>query len=88
MLENPYKARLELISLVQTVRENDLEMVRNLLESVISQTNDPLALTFLTAPYDDEPLTSEEEEAIFEAREDIKAGRVYSLEQIEKEHNL
>jgi hypothetical protein len=35
--------------------------------------------------YDDEPLTKEELEAIQESEEDIKAGRVYSLEEVAKE---
>jgi len=36
-------------------------------------------------PYDDEPLSEEEEKALQEGYEDVKAGRVKSLEQVEKE---
>jgi hypothetical protein len=37
------------------------------------------------APWDDEPLTEEELKAIREAREDVRAGRVISNEELRRE---
>ena len=41
-------------------------------------TRDPMLLTLAAAPWDNEPVTKEEEAAVREAEEDIAAGRVYS----------
>ena len=38
--------------------------------------------------YDDEPETEEEEQAVAEAKEDVKAGRVYTLEEVAKDLGL
>jgi hypothetical protein len=42
---------------------------------------DPVLWALLTAPEDDEPETEEERKAMAEAYEDLKAGRVVSLEE-------
>jgi hypothetical protein len=42
---------------------------------------DPVLWALLTAPEDDEPETEEERAAVAEAYEDLKAGRVVSLEE-------
>lgn len=47
--------------------------------------DDPLLVTLATAPLEDEEITPEEEAAVAEAREDIAAGRVYSLAVIRRE---
>jgi predicted transcriptional regulator len=39
----------------------------------------------MNAPYDDEPVTPEEEEAVREALEDVAAGRVQTLDEVMKE---
>jgi hypothetical protein len=44
--------------------------------------NDPLLRTLLNAPFDDEPWTAEDEAALEEAREDVRAGRVVSHEEV------
>lgn len=85
---NPYKLKLELISMVQAIPENELFAVKNFLESILTHTIDPVSLSLLKAPIDDEPITPEEEQAIQEAMEDISAGRVYSLEEVKKELGL
>ncbi|GAB6172498.1 hypothetical protein JCM15765_19760 [Paradesulfitobacterium aromaticivorans] len=38
--------------------------------------------------YNDEPWTDEDEQAVAEAEEDIKAGRIYTVEEVEKELGL
>jgi len=49
------------------------------------ETYDDVVKRLAEMAYDDEPLTKEELEAIQESEEDIKAGRVYSLEEVMKE---
>lgn len=41
---------------------------------------DPVLRAYLEAPFDDEPVTPDEQEAIDRAYEDIRAGRVVSHE--------
>lgn len=45
---------------------------------------DPVTLSLLNAPVDDEPLTEEDEKALEEAEEDMRCGRVTSLEEVAK----
>jgi len=44
--------------------------------------------TILTAPEDDEQETDEERAAVAEAREDLKEGRVVSLDEAKRELGL
>ncbi len=57
---NPYKTKLELISLIQAIPEDNVLSIKNLLESILSHSIDQETITLLTAPIDDEPLTQEE----------------------------
>jgi hypothetical protein len=43
---------------------------------------DPVTLSLLNAPVDDEPLTEEDIAAIEASEEDIRCGRVYTTEQV------
>jgi hypothetical protein len=44
--------------------------------------DDPVALTLLTAPLDDEPETPEEAAAVQEAREAAARGELFTLEEV------
>lgn len=57
---NQNKIKQELVNMIQAVPEGRLLLVKNLLESVLSQSLDPSIITLLTAPLDDEPLTEED----------------------------
>lgn len=57
---NQNKIKQELINMIQAVPEGRLLLVKNLLESVLTQSLDPSIITLLTAPADDEPLTEED----------------------------
>ncbi len=46
---------------------------------------DPMVIAFRDAPFDDEPVTAEEEAAMAEARADLAAGRTVSLEEAMRE---
>ena len=73
--------------LVDEMHESELETVETFVEFVHGR-GDPVLRALLNAPYDDEPVTEEEEEAVREALEDIAAGRVQTLEELEKELGL
>jgi predicted transcriptional regulator len=49
------------------------------------ETYDDVVRRLAKAAYDDEPMTSEEIEAMEEGIADLKAGRVYTLDEIMKE---
>lgn len=49
---------------------------------------DPVLRSLMNAPLDDEPLTPEEEEAIAEAEEDIRLGRVVTSAELRRELGL
>ena len=46
--------------------------------------HDPLLWRLMTAPEDDEEETEEERLAVEEGREDIRAGRVFTQEEVEE----
>ncbi len=82
--------REEINRLANRLPIEKLEIAIHFLESLVKQKTG--AQTFhkhLGYPvYDDEPWTEEDEQAVAEAEEDIKAGRVYTLEEVEKELGL
>lgn len=49
---------------------------------------DPLVLSLINAPVDDEPTTAEDLEAIARAEEDIRQGRVLTTEELRRELGL
>lgn len=51
----------------------------------VSDLQDPLLKLLYEAPLDDEPLTQEDLAAIKEAKEDIAAGRLITVEQLKRE---
>lgn len=79
--------RERLHRLVDDLHETELETVETFVDFVHGR-GDPLLRKLMNAPWDDEPVTPEEEEAVQEAYEDIDAGRVQTLEEVEKELRL
>jgi hypothetical protein len=71
--------------LVDELIETDVAAAERYLDYVRRTGQDPVWHTILTAPEDDEPETDEERLAVDEARQDIRAGRVVSLDQVERE---
>lgn len=67
--------REPLIRIIQAMPENRLLAAKMLLEKFLTESKDSLLMALSLAPEDHEPLTLEEEKAIKEAREDIRAGR-------------
>ncbi len=54
----------------------------------LRHTTDPMIQKWLEAPYDEEPLTKEEESAIDEAWEDVSSGDVLTMDQMKDELRL
>ena len=79
--------RDDLKRLVDSLPDSELHVARRYLQ-FLSYHNDPLAWSLDQAPYDDEPVTGRDLEAIEEANEDIAAARVVSHEEIKRELGL
>ncbi len=73
--------------LVDEMHEGELETVETLVEFV-HERGDPVRRKLLNAPYDDEPVTPDEEEAVREAWEAVKAGDVHTMEEVKRELGL
>ncbi|MHB8125641.1 MAG: hypothetical protein ACYDEJ_08390 [Desulfitobacteriaceae bacterium] len=82
--------REEIYRLANRLPFEKLETAIHLLESLVDQQQrgQTLAEALANPVCDDEPWTEEDEQAVAEAEEDIKAGRVYTLEEVEKELGL
>ena len=79
--------KAELKRMIDGLPDSEIHAARRYLQ-FLSYHNDTLAWSLDHAPYDDEPITEEDGEAIREANEDIAAGRVVSHGQIKKELGL
>ena len=79
--------RTALRKLIDQLPESELVAAHRYL-CYLRDEGDPVLQAFLNAPLDDEPLTEEDVKAIEEGKEDIKAGRVYTLEQVKTELGL
>lgn len=71
---------------LDAVPDEELWRVEYFLEYL--RTGDGMLTTLCLAPYDDEPVTPEEEAAVAEAWEDVRAGRVSSLDEVRRELGL
>lgn len=77
----------ELHQLVDQLPENIIFTVKQFIRfMLLEQKNFDFYLQNL--PYDDEPLTEEEIEAIKQSEDDIKNSKVYSLKDVAKEFNF
>jgi len=74
----------ELKSLLDQLPESELQVAKRFLE-YLRDTGDPLPKRLVEAPEDDEPLTEADRLALAASEEDVKAGRVYALEEIKRE---
>ena len=75
--------RAELHRLVDELPTSELDPARHILH-YLRVKRDPLLKKLLEAPFEDEPITPEEEAAVQEAWEDVKAGRVIPHEEVKR----
>ena len=81
------KAKERLYRLVERIPDGEIPAAERYLE-YLAERGDPFIRKLMNAPFDDEPVTEEEEAGVREAWEDYKAGRVHSLEEIKQELGL
>ena len=79
--------REDIHQLVDELPNKELHGVNRFL-AYLRFLGDPLTQKLLDTSYDDEPLTKEEESVIDEAWEDVRSGRVSTMEQLEDELGL
>ncbi|WP_208926843.1 hypothetical protein [Desulfitobacterium hafniense] len=76
------KLREEVKLLTKAMNAKELEKAINYLQSIVGKTMEEA----LTNPlYDDEELTEEDKAAIAQGKEDIKAGKIHSLDEIKRQ---
>jgi predicted transcriptional regulator len=73
--------RERLHELIDELPDAELNRAARLLDELRAGT-DPALRAFLEAPYDDEPLTEEDRQAIEEGMIDVRAGRLVSDEEM------
>lgn len=67
---------------VEELPLEDLYAVDRYVMYLRDMARDPVLRALLHAPFDDEPITPEEEALIEEGREDFRAGRFYTHEEV------
>lgn len=78
--------KADLHQLVDSLPDRELIAAQRFLEFLrSSEAEDPVIRAFLDAPYDDEPLTQEEEAAVEEARAEIARGEAQTWESVRAE---
>ncbi len=79
--------RTALRKLIDQLPESELVAAHRYL-CYLRDEGDPFLQALKNAPIDDEPETEEERKAVAEAWEDVKAGRVFTLEEVKRELGL
>ena len=76
-------SREEVKSLIDDLSDNELDAVRQYIQSL--HPSDPVASALADVPVDNEPVTGDDLSAIEESDADIASGRVVSMEQLRRE---
>ena len=79
--------RQDLKELVDALPDRDLYAVKRYIQ-FLNYLDDPVAMSMAEAPLDDEPLIDEEIAAMAEGKDDVKAGRLISHEEIMRKFGL
>lgn len=74
--------------LVDELPEGEMHAAERFLEYLRSVGHEPLPRALETAPWDDEPETDAECAAVEEAYEDLRQGRVVTMEEVKREFGL
>jgi hypothetical protein len=81
------KAKERLYRLIDQIPEREIHAAERYLE-YLAEYGDPFIRKLMNAPFDDEPVTEEEEAGVREAWADYRAGRVQTLKEVEEELGL
>ena len=76
--------RAELYRLVDLLPERDLNTAERVLRGLLALEDDPVLRALLHAPADTEPTSPDEEAAVQRARDDVRQGRVYSQDEVQR----
>jgi predicted transcriptional regulator len=76
--------RERLLTLAETLPEPEVHTAVRFLEYLNRELSDPVRTALENAPFDEEPLSSADLEALEEARRDLLEGRVVSHEEARK----
>ncbi|MBI4339529.1 MAG: hypothetical protein HY680_06205 [Chloroflexi bacterium] len=79
--------RTALRNLIGQLPESELLAAHRYL-CYLRDEGDPFLRALKNAPIDDEPETEEERKAVAEAWEDVRAGRVFTLDEVKRELGL
>jgi hypothetical protein len=79
--------KASLHQLIDILPDTELEAAERYL-LFLREMADPVRRTLLTAPWDDEPETEEERQAVQEAREEMARGEVYPLDEVKRAFGL
>ncbi len=74
--------------LVDELPQDETTAAELFLEYLKGGRADRLLLTLATASWDDEPETDEERRALEEAREDVREGRLVSMDEVKREFGI
>ena len=72
---------------MERIPDEEIHAAERYLE-YLTEHGDPFVRKLMSAPFDDEPATEEEEAGVREAWEDYKAGRVNTLAEVKEELGL
>ena len=86
MADTATKRRAALHRLVDELPEPEVDTATRVLEAL--RATDPVLRSLMSAPYDDEPETEEERQAVAEARAEADRGELIPQEEIERELGL
>lgn len=81
------KAKERLYRLVDRIPPGEIHAAERYLQ-YLAELGDPFIRELMAAPFDDEPVTEEEEAGVREGWEDYKAGRVQTLDEVREELGL
>lgn len=81
------KTKTRLYHLVDLIPDAEIHAAERYLE-YLAEHGDPFVRRLVDAPFDDEPVTDQEEAGVQEAWGDYKDGRVHTLDEVKKELGL
>ncbi|MGH2561279.1 MAG: hypothetical protein ACRDJH_19590 [Thermomicrobiales bacterium] len=76
--------RDDLHALVDALPEGELDAAQRVLESLTHDHEDTLERLLMDAPYDDEPVSPDEERRAAEARDQFRRGKTISAAEIKR----
>jgi len=80
--------KAQLHELVSQLFESELTAAQRFLKYLLDAGSDPVLRALANAPIDDELETPEEAAAVREAKQDLAAGRIKSLDDVRQELGL